>query len=261
MTNYAASTGHLTHKRPPACPPNEGVGATQKSYRGLLQGAQGSAAVATGEIMMINTTGKFRASVVLGLAVAFTAVPGVASASAVADAPSQAAEVPDGYWRPMTTPQDAAVAKEADQARAAAPRTVGPCPAGTTAYTGAAAPYSCIEVYLDGSGHQVGLRTGQLGTSAFGLLHAQVDHNGEAQTIEAAVQMNAAGIVQPNDRRLYGAEFIEDGEAVIEFEMIEDRKASSASPDGYALGVVTAYCRVGLSGPESVCPQWVNDSL
>jgi hypothetical protein len=178
--------------------------------------------------------------------------------SSVAAADSHA---PDGYWRPLSNPQGTIDANEAEAGGVVRPTAAGACPAGTTGYTGAAAPFSCLEVFLDGSGHQVGLRAGRTGASAFGLLHAQLDHNVEAQTIEAAVGMNAAGIVQPNNRRLYGAEFVKDGEPVIEFEVIESRNPSTAAPDDYALGVVTAYCRVGLSGPESVCPQWVNDTL
>jgi hypothetical protein len=176
--------------------------------------------------------------------------------TAISDSPA-----PEGYWRPMFNSPGTEDLSQGEADGLSRPTAVGACPAGTTGYTGTAAPFSCLEVYLDGSGHQVGLRAGRTGASAFGLLHAQLDHNVEAQTIEAAVGMNAAGIVQPNNRRLYGAEFVKDGEPVIEFEVIESRDPSTASPDDYALGVVTAYCRVGLSGPESVCPQWVNDTL
>lgn len=148
----------------------------------------------------------------------------------------------------------------------AAPRhvlTKGSCPAGTTNYAGAKHPYSCLAVFLDGGHHQVGLRIGRSGSenSAFGYLHALQDHNVEEQTIEHAVQINAAGVLQPNNRRLYGAEFVAKGKATEEFVAFEERAPSSASPDEYDLGIVTAYCTAAPSGPISRCPDWVNDSL
>jgi len=188
----------------------------------------------------------------VGIAPASASVPLFSSAKLTADV----ATPPPGHW----------VAKSPinDPIASVTPQTQTACPAGTTAYTGVDAPYSCLTVFLDGGGHQVGLRQGRTGseTSGFGYLHAHNDHNVEEQTIEHAVQMNAAGIVQPRNRRLYGAEFVsQDGKTVEEFEAYEDRSPSTASPDSYALGIVTAFCRTGISGGISTCPQWVNDSL
>ncbi len=138
------------------------------------------------------------------LTIGIGAVPANADTGNLSPAATAGSEAPEGYWRPLSNPQGVKGLSETQSEAGGTlhPTAVGASPAGTTGYTGDAAPFSCLEVYLDGSGHQVGLRAGRTGASAFGLLHAQLDHNVEAQTIEAAVGMNAARIVQPNNRRL-----------------------------------------------------------
>lgn len=219
-----------------------------------------------GAISGFGTTGAVAATPAPTATNVPTSTP-TASAKGAAPAPSAdpttdragdaSAAPPDGHWvalDPVTATTPAVPTHVL---------TKGSCPSGTTNYSGSKHPYSCLAVFLDGSHHQVGLRIGRSGseTSAFGYLHALQDHNVEEQTIEHAVQINAAGVLQPNNRRLYGAEFIAKGKATEEFVAFEERAPSSASPDKYDLGIVTAYCTAAPSGPISRCPDWVNDSL
>jgi hypothetical protein len=113
-------------------------------------------------------------------------------------------------------------------------------------------------VYSDnaGTGHPVGLRQGRTGEGAFGLLHALVDHNVDEETIATVIANSAAGIAQGNNRFLYGLEFRVADVGLIAVEVIEDRNPSTAAPDNYALGVVTAYCK-GLDR----CPDEVNATI
>lgn len=182
---------------------------------------------------------------------------GATSAVAATPPPTATSAPPEGHWVALN-PVTASTSTVPTHVL-----TKGSCPKGTTNYSGAKHPYSCLAVFFDGSHHQVGLRIGRSGSenSAFGYLHALQDHNVEEQTIEHAVQINAAGVVQPNNRRLYGAEFVAKGKATEEFLAFEVRAASSASPDKYDLGIVTAYCTAAPSGPISKCPDWVNESL
>lgn len=131
-----------------------------------------------------------------------------------------------------------------------------PCPAGTTNYPPPNQAYSCLSVYFDNanSGHPVGLRQGRAG--GFGYLHALQDHNVDEETIGTVIVNSAAGIAQGNDRFLYGLEFRVADVGIIAVEVIEDRKPSGASPDNYALGVVTAYCK----GYDK-CPDGVNETI
>lgn len=131
------------------------------------------------------------------------------------------------------------------------------CPAGTTSYTGASQPYSCITVYLDGAGNQIGLRQGRSGpeNSAFGLLHALIDHNVDQATIGFVVGYNQNGISQGNNRYLYGATDY-NLDPPVSVEIYQSRAASTAAPDNYFLGVVTAYCP---GQPNNLCPDEIND--
>ncbi|SMQ71152.1 Major Facilitator Superfamily protein [Plantibacter sp. VKM Ac-1784] len=149
----------------------------------------------------------------------------------------------------------------ADNANADETALAEGCASGTTNYP-SQPQFNCLSVTLDGSGEKVVLRQGQSGASGFGYLHALLDHNVEQQTIEHTVSINTGGYAQPNGRYLYGAYYKnEDGDVVINFELIQERGPGGDSPDPYELGVVTAYCRDSASAPTRACPQWVNDSL
>lgn len=133
-----------------------------------------------------------------------------------------------------------------------------PCPAGTTNYTGAAQPYSCVRVFVDQSGHLVGLRQGRSGSenSAFGLLHLQIDHGLNEHQAELLIQDTPAGLAQGNNRFVYGMTFRVNNQSLVSLQFIEDRSPSTAAPDRYALGIVTGFCRGGdQNAPiENHCP-------
>jgi len=132
------------------------------------------------------------------------------------------------------------------------------CPSGTTNYPAAKRAYNCLSTYHDNGnkGHSVGLRQGRTGSSAFGYLHALQDHGLDEQSIGTVIVNNAAGISQGNSRYLYGLRYEVNDVGILAVEVIEDRKPSSASPDSYKLGVVTAYCK-----GYTKCPAGVNASL
>lgn len=151
---------------------------------------------------------------------------------------------------------------QSSSAHAVRPQTQVPCPAGTTNYTGAAQPYSCIAVFVDQSEHQVGLRSGRSGASGFGLLHALQDHGIDERTIELIIQDEPAGTLQSGTRFLYGTTFEYDGIQEISVDIIEDRASSTAAPDNDSLGVVTAYCTSGgVHAPEEPCPPDINEQI
>lgn len=131
-----------------------------------------------------------------------------------------------------------------------------PCPAGTTNYQGPAQPYSCLSVFVDQTGHHVGLRQGRSGPTGFGLLHLQVDHNLDERDAELLIQGVPGGIAQGNDRFVYGATYRYNDAELISVEFIEDRKPSTAAPDDYSLGLLTGYCRAGgQTAPiDQYCP-------
>ena len=53
-----------------------------------------------------------------------------------------------------------------------------------------------------------------------------------------------------------------DKKIVERVEIYEERYHSTAAPDNYYLGLVTAYCKTGAtSNVKTRCPDWVNDSL
>ncbi len=152
-------------------------------------------------------------------AAAATTAPSAAPITDPTGAASAALQTGMGGARP-----DRSIAIRSAQARP----DEGLVPCGHNELRGREAPYSCLAVFLDGGHHQVGLRIGRSGSenSAFGYLHALQDHNVEEQTIEHAVQINAAGVLQPNNRRLYGAEFVAKGKATEEFVAFEERAPS-----------------------------------
>jgi hypothetical protein len=100
---------------------------------------------------------------------------GATSAVAATPPPTATSAPPEGHWVALNpvTASTSSVPKQV--------LTKGSCPKGTTNYSGAKHPYSCLAVFFDGSHHQVGLRIGRSGSenSAFGYLHALQDHNVE----------------------------------------------------------------------------------
>lgn len=139
----------------------------------------------------------------------------------------------------------------------------GPCPKGTTSYNKKYAAYDCEEVIFDYTHHQVGIRQGRSGSekSAFGYLHALLDHNVDVDELEAVIP-HSTGLSRKNHKYLYGAEFRYKKNVIERIEIIESRTPSKSAPDNYDLGLVTAYCKAGAAGgPKSRCPDWVDDSL
>ncbi len=192
--------------------------------------------------------------VMAGALLAFATTTGAASSAAAAGKsgspnPGASAWPGSGQWVPYAGTGASASVQ---------PRMQVPCPAGTTNYQGAAQPYSCVRVFLDQSGHQVGLRQGRSGAenSAFGLLHLQIDHGLNEHQAELLIQDTPAGIAQGNDRFVYGMTFRVNGDSLVSLQFIEDRKPSNAAPDNYSLGIVTGYCRGGdQNAPiENHCP-------
>ncbi len=202
-------------------------------------------ACAAGSILMLMPAGT-------GVATA-TAAPPESSAATKAELhdPRAVAALPSGgKW----------VLYNSETSQVAAQQLVRPvrhdCPAGTTNYPAPNEAYSCLSVYSDNAnaGHPVGLRQGRSG--GFGYLHALQDHDVDEETIGTVIANSAAGIAQGNDRFLYGLRYEVNGVGIIAVEVIEDRKPSGASPDNYALGVVTAYCK-----GHDRCPPGVNESI
>lgn len=94
------------------------------------------------------------------------------------------------------------------------------------------------------------------GAPGFGYLHALLDHNIDEETIGTAIVNNVAGIYDSPNRYLYGLKFEVEGNVLIRVEVIEQRTPSVNFDDGYAFGVVTAYCK-----GYDVCPDSVNETL
>ncbi|WP_433784363.1 hypothetical protein ACQPX6_29535 [Actinomycetospora sp. CA-101289] len=141
-----------------------------------------------------------------------------------------------------------------------------PCPPPTgdaSRYVGAAAPFRCHSAVADPLGNTVVLRQGRsdAGPSAFGMLHALVDHNVEDHVIERVVS-TAFPLTAPRGRVRYIAEFRVEGQGTMSVWVEADPRPSNQAPDDQRFGVVTAYCKVPLSAnPENKCPDWVNDTL
>lgn len=90
------------------------------------------------------------------------------------------------------------------------PRYV-PCPGITgdqARYKGPAAPYVCHSAVMDPAGNVVILRQGRsdTGPSAFGMLHALLDHNVSDEAVERVVS-SAYPLRAPKNRVRYIAEF------------------------------------------------------
>ena len=153
--------------------------------------------------------------------------------------------------------------------RAVADVPVGPprpaaCPPGTEdprTYSGPLVSYRCHSAVVDPTGRTVVLRQGRSGPSAFGMLHALLDHNVQDHVIERVVS-SAFPISAPGGRVRYIAEFRHDGFGVMAVWVEVDRSPSKDAPDAQPFGVVTAYCKVpARANVENLCPEWVNDSL
>ena len=159
---------------------------------------------------------------------------------------------PGGAWMPYIPKTSAASAQPLQLVRPV-PQL---CPPGTSNYPAPNQAYNCMAVYSDNAngGHPVGLRQGFAG--GFGYLHAFVDHGVDEETIGTVIANNAFGELQPNGRHRYGLRFEVADVGIIAVEVYEQREPSSAFNDGYALGVVTAFCP-----GYDVCPPGVNESI
>jgi hypothetical protein len=141
-----------------------------------------------------------------------------------------------------------------------------PCPGVTgnaQRYLGQSAPYRCHSAVVDPIGDVVVLRQGGFtGTSsAFGYLHALLDHNVDDHVIERVIS-SAYPLTAPQNRIRYIAELRVEGHGVMSVWVEVDRKRSNRAPDPEPHGVVTAYCKLPANAdPENKCPDWVNDSL
>lgn len=188
---------------------------------------------------------------------------GASAVERVASAGSEQSQLdalpPGGEWVPYRAePNSDRPARATAEAGGLVRAIERGCPAGTTDYPKRRA-YNCLSTYRDNGnqGHSVGLRQGRSDPNGFGYLHAIIDHNLDEESIGTTIVNNAAGIAQGNNRYLYGLRYQIDSRTVVAVEVIEDRNASTASPDNYRLGVVTAYCK-GYSGD---CPPGVNAAL
>ena len=141
----------------------------------------------------------------------------------------------------------------------------GGCPGGTT-YSGAHAPWSCMEIAADnaGKGHDVWFRVGKASTSTvsgFGYAHFYIDHNLDLDPALVIIYNNAHGIKQTNGRYLYGEAFRSPKGVLQYVEVYEQRTVGTGSPDKHPMGVVTAFCRNASYVEENKCPEWVNETL
>lgn len=131
-------------------------------------------------------------------------------------------------------------------------------------YSGALASYRCHSAVVDPRGRTVVLRLGRSdgsGPSAFGMLHALLDHNVQEHVIERVVS-SAFPIGTSRGRVRYIAEFRHDGFGVMSVWVEVDPRPSGQAPDSLPFGVLTAYCKLpGKANPENKCPEWVNDTL
>lgn len=157
-------------------------------------------------------------------------------------------------------------------APASADTPVGParyttCPGFTgdaSRYQGVArSGYRCHSAVVDPLGNTVLLRQGRsnAGPSAFGWLHALIDHNVDDHVIERVVS-SAYPLTAPRGRIRYIAELRVHGHGVMTIWVEVDPTPSRQTPDREPFGVVTAYCKLPVNAnPENKCPEWVNDSL
>lgn len=141
-----------------------------------------------------------------------------------------------------------------------------PCPGITgngARYSGPAAAFQCHSAVVDPVGNIVVLRQGRSNAveSAFGWLHAWLDHNVDDHVIERVVSTSYPRSA-PRGRVRYSAELRVERRGIIAVWVEVDRSPSSQSPDAEPFGVLTAYCKIPVKAdPESKCPDWVNASL
>ena len=166
----------------------------------------------------------------------------------------------------------AAVAVFGLPAVAVADVPVGPaqlvaCPPGTDdhyAYAGPQQPFRCHSAVRDPLGRVVILRQGRSDASApsaFGMLHALLDHNVEDHVIERVIS-SAYPRTTSRGRLRYSAEFRSKGAGVMAVWVDIDPAASKEAPDREPFGVLTAYCKLpSKADAENRCPDWVNATL
>jgi hypothetical protein len=141
-----------------------------------------------------------------------------------------------------------------------------PCPGATgdaTRYAGPAAPFLCHSAVVDPAGNVVILRQGRsdAGPSAFGMLHALIDHNVSDEVVERVVS-SAFPLRAPRQRVRYIAEFRNGTADLMQVWVEADLTPSRDAPDSERFGVVTAYCKLPRSAsPENKCPDWVNATI
>jgi hypothetical protein len=143
---------------------------------------------------------------------------------------------------------------------------VRPCPGVTgdaARYAGPAAAFSCHSAVLDPAGNVVILRQGRsdAGPSAFGMLHALIDHNVSDEVVERVVS-SAFPLRAPRQRVRYIAEFRNGIADLMQVWVEADLTPSGDAPDPERFGVVTAYCKLPRNAsPENKCPDWVNATI
>ncbi|MDQ4116467.1 MAG: hypothetical protein M3235_05825 [Actinomycetota bacterium] len=99
------------------------------------------------------------------------------------------------------------------------------------------------------------------GPSAFGWLHALIDHNVDDHVIERVVS-KAYPLTGPRGRVRYIAELRVEQRGIMSVWVEVDPRASDEAPDDERFGVLTAYCKLPQGSlPENKCPSWVNDSM
>ena len=132
------------------------------------------------------------------------------------------------------------------------------CPAGTTNYS--AGEWNCWEIDNDAAGHGVWIREGYNGVNdtGFGFFHFYDKHGLDIGPVEVVI-WNNVGTSQPDGRYFYMEGHRNNNGNVDQWvKVVEQRTPGSGSPDGYELGVVTAFCMDGNFNEELTCPSWVN---
>lgn len=116
----------------------------------------------------------------------------------------------------------------------------------------------------DPLGNVVILRQGRSdasGPSAFGMLHALLDHNVQDHVVERVISSSYPRTTS-RGRLRYSAEFRHDGFGVMAVWVDTDPAGSKQAPDAEPFGVVTAYCKIPRQAEaENRCPAWVNETL
>jgi hypothetical protein len=166
----------------------------------------------------------------------------------------------NGHWvaySPVTS--ETSSGSDAARPQALIPAVRRPCPRGTKNYPAPHQAFDCKTNFAanGGRGHLVGFRKGGPRVR-FGAYKIRKKHGLTAESVGDAITNNRHGIYQPNRRRwLYGLKFEVAGQPIVRLEVYEQRRHSNQFNDGYALGVVTAYC----PGYQGKCPPGTNASL